>query len=189
MAAPYAEKNILEMSDREREARRLAALMRPGRDAVESVYPEEFLVPAARAASKVVQTALQRTPTVAPKVEMPGEVTPNKPAIPYYMRGNSLAEKYDPRKYTPAKMEEIRKDNARRSKLTDQEKRLERMREYDQQMDVRDAKHALANRSLLSAGVAASQDEQEYKRGGAVKTKAFRGDGIAQRGKTKGRFV
>jgi len=189
MPAPYRDKNILEMSDREREARRIEALMRPGRDAVEGVYPEEFLVPAARAASKAVQTAFQRTPKVAPKVEMPGEVEPNRPALPYYMRGNSLAEKYDPRKYTPAKMEEIRKDNARRAKLSDQEKRLERMREYDQKMDVFDAKKALLDRSMLSAGVNASQNEQEYARGGAVKAKSHRGDGIAQRGKTKGRMI
>lgn len=189
MAAPYRDKNILEMSDREREARRIDALMRPGRDAVEGVYPEEFLVPAARAASRAVQTALQRTPKVAPKVEMPGEIKPNIPMRPYYMRSNTLAEKYNPKDYTPAKMEKIREDLARRSKMSPQEQRLERMREYDQKMDVRDAKESLVNSAVRSAGLNASQDEQEYKRGGSVKVKSHRGDGIAQRGKTKGRFV
>ncbi len=189
MPAPYRDKNILEMSDREREARRVEALMRPGRDAVEGVYPEEFLVPAARAASKAVQTALQRTPKVAPKVAMPGEVKPNVPARPYWMSRNNLSENYNPKNYTPAKMEKIREDLARKAKLSEQEKRLERMREYDQEMDVFDAKKALLDRSMLSAGVNASQNEQEYKRGGSVKVKSHRGDGIAQRGKTKGRMI
>jgi hypothetical protein len=189
MPAPYRDKNILEMSDREREARRIEALMQPGRDAVEGVYPEEFLVPAARAASKAAQIALQRTPKVAPKVEMPGEVKPNVPARPYYMRGNLTNENYNPKDFTPAKMEQIKKDLAQEAKLSPQELRLKRMREYDQKMDVRDAKKALLDRSMLSAGVNVSQDEQAYKRGGAVKAKSRRGDGIAQRGKTKGRFV
>lgn len=189
MPAPYRDKNILEMSDREREARRIDALMRSGRDAVEGVYPEEFLVPAARAASKAVQTALQRTPKVAPKVEMPGEVTPNQPMLPYYMRDNNLAKNYNPKDFTPAKMEQIRKDLAQEAKLTPQERRLKRMREYDQKMDIRDAKQALADKSILSTGLNASQEEQEYKRGGKVKAKSHRGDGIAQRGKTKGRMI
>jgi hypothetical protein len=48
MPAPYRDKNILEMSDREREARRIEALMQPGRDAVEGVYPEELIIPGAK---------------------------------------------------------------------------------------------------------------------------------------------
>lgn len=189
MPAPYRDKNILEMSDREREARRIDALMRPGRDAVEGVYPEEFLVPAARAASKALQTALQQTPKVAPKVAMPGEVKPNIPMRPYYMRSNNFAEKYNPKEYTPAKMKKIREDLAQEAKLSPQEQRLKRMREYDQKMDIRDAKESLVNSAVRAAGLNASQDEQEYKRGGSVKVKSHRGDGIAQRGKTKGRMI
>ena len=49
MTAPYRDKkSVPEMSDREREARRIEALKRPGRDAIENVYPETLIVPAAK---------------------------------------------------------------------------------------------------------------------------------------------
>jgi hypothetical protein len=189
MPAPYAEKHFLEMSDREREARRLADLERSGRDAVEGVYPEEVLVPAARGAIKAAQAAFQRAPKPIPKLEMPGELEPHKKMRPYYLRGNSGIYNTSTKQRSPAELEQIKSEAARRAKLSPQEQMLEKMREYDQKMAVVDAKKALLDRSMMSAGVNASQNEQEYARGGAVKAKSHRGDGIAQRGKTKGRMI
>ena len=58
-------------------------------------------------------------------------------------------------------------------------------------------KKAGAGENVAEAGEAGYEEgklrkeqlSDEYKRGGAVKAKSHRGDGIAQRGKTKGRFV
>jgi hypothetical protein len=187
MPAPYAKKHFLEMSDRERKARRLADLERPGRDAIEGVYPEEFLIPAARGAIKAVEKfAAQRAPKNAPKVDMPGELRPNMRSVPYYMRDNSGGV-FKPNQYTPAELEQMRKESARRAKLSQQEQRLERKREYDQKIDREDFAKEAAVSGVRTAGMLATQDAQEYKRGGKVKS--HRGDGIAQRGKTKGRFV
>lgn len=58
-------------------------------------------------------------------------------------------------------------------------------------------KKAGAGENVAEAGEAGYEEgklrkeqlSEEYKRGGAVKAKSHRGDGIVQRGKTKGRFV
>ncbi len=73
MAAPYRKKDsILDMSSREEEARRLAALLKPGRDAVEPVYPETILIGAGRAASQVAKRLVKpKTVDDLPPVRMP----------------------------------------------------------------------------------------------------------------------
>jgi hypothetical protein len=164
MPAPYRDKHFLEMSDREREARRLAEMQRSGRDAVEGVYPEQFLIPAGAAALSKVKKVLTPNKT-APKVSMPPE------------------KLHDPWKHV---------DNSRFDPIKDLREREVRAAAFRAKRAVEDAvnrSNKLSGATLVAREIDRQQDEQEYKRGGAVKSKAFRGDGVAQRGKTKGRFV
>lgn len=61
MAAPYRKKSsILEMSDREIEARRQAKMRRPGKDAIEQIAPEFSVLMPARGAAKAMQQSIAR---------------------------------------------------------------------------------------------------------------------------------
>ena len=198
MPAPYRDKNILEMSDREREARRLADLERPGRDAIEGVYPEEFIVPGIKRgldslrALQAARTA--KTQRAISNLQMPGEAQPNVyRRFPEEPKGDLF---FDPVRRTPkeaakakAAIEARKQENERFNSLSRSEQRLDKLRRWEENLDKRDAATQAALAPSRAAGLFAAGDEQEYKRGGAVKSKAFRGDGIAQRGKTKGRFV
>ena len=169
MPAPYRDKNILEMSDREREARRIDALMRPGRDAVEGVYPEEFIVPGAASLMKRIKgigTARQANTQKAIK-DIP---------IPPEKRANPWANVSTENNNTPLKI--LRDEES----LQDKQQAL---RALDKAINKSNVRSVAENAGKFIP----SDSKEEYKRGGAVKTKSHRGDGIAQRGKTKGRFV
>jgi hypothetical protein len=186
MPAPYRDKNILEMSDREREARRLAELERPGRDAVEGVYPEEVLIPAARG--------------------LRGLMTPRQPTRLEALYNQPMPkEALDAQKQFPPEMFELARKYMQKE-LRNKEKAHEAFTKYireknapvfREQMRQRklEAPRKDAERALTDVITKAEyynifgQPEQEYKRGGVVKAKTHRGDGIAQRGKTKGRYV
>ena len=196
MATPYAEKHFLEMSDREREARRLADLERPGRDAVEGVYPEELIIPAARgavdAAKKIGKKAVRAVDmAMRPKVEntlVPDMFSKNVGKGTYAVRNV----------FSPAELEDIRKTGY----MLPSPKELEagKNRKWFTQTDV-PGKNTLRvrsenvppNRAVRRKDVEIYNKEtgeyEPFKKGGTVKTKSHRGDGIAQRGKTKGRFV
>ncbi len=167
MAAPYRNKNILEMSNREREARRLADLERPGRDAIKGVYPEEYLIPAGAAALSKLKKVLTSNKK-APEVSMPPEKILHNPWKHVDNSG------YDPVKELRRQEEAVGLSQAKKAT----QKAIDRS-------NINMGTDAVAKQIERSQ----QQDEQEYKRGGTVKSKSFRGDGIAQRGKTKGRFV
>lgn len=185
MAAPYKDKPLLEMSDREVEARRLAELQRSGRDAIEGAYPEQFLVPAARG----LKAAL--TPRPPTRLEalynqpMPKEALAAQKQFPpeFFEQARKYAQKEVRDK---ARMQEridsyIREKNAPRIKEQAIKRRLEKPR--------KDTENALADVAVKTEYANIFGPQEEYKRGGAVKAKAFRGDGIVQRGKTKGRMI
>jgi hypothetical protein len=186
MPAPYRDKHFLEMSDRERKARRLAEMQRPGRDAIEGVYPEEFIVPAFRG----LRSAL--TPRQPTRLEslynqpMPKEALDAQKQFPPEMfeRAGKYMQKElrNKEKAQEAFTKYIREKNAPAMRERAQQRRIEAPR--------KDAERALVDTATKAEyNSIFGQPEQEYKRGGAVKSKAFRGDGLAQRGKTKGRFV
>jgi hypothetical protein len=184
MPAPYAKKHFLEMSDRERETRRLADLERPGRDAIEGVYPEEFIVPAFRG----LRSALTpRQPTRLERLynqPMPKEALDAQKQFPPEMfeRAGKYLQKElrDKEKAQEYVTKYIREKNAPAMRERAQQRRAEAPR--------KDAERALTDVvSKTEYNNIFGQPEQEYKRGGKVKS--HRGDGIAQRGKTKGRFV
>jgi len=166
MPAPYRDKHFLEMSDREREARRLAELARPGRDAIEGVYPEQVLVPAGAAALSKLKKVFNPNKT-APKVSMP----PEKRYDPFKNVDN---DGFDPIEYLRAREALAAKLKAQRAS----EESLTRS-------------NRITGGHLIAKEIDRRQqkNEQDYKRGGVVKAKKHRGDGIVKRGGTKGRFV
>jgi len=223
MAAPYAEKHFLEMSDREREARRLADLERSGRDAVEGVYPEELVIPATkmlRGAGDVVKEAGQKAiravdmamrPKVAnevvrPKRESIGLLAERMPQNP-----ESVTHAY--RQISPRELQDIRASKYARPDPNPE--KTKRMWNADKKWWSAGDETGIFGRNWLRGKDAETirttvdkvppnkavrrkdlqilnKETGEYvplKKGGVVKVKSHRGDGIAQRGKTKGRFV
>ena len=192
MAAPYKDKPLLEMSDREVEARRLADLERSGRDAIEGFYPEEVLVPAAKALKGVgSKIAKQVDLAMRPKVE--------NTLVPDLIKSRVGKGTYAVRNVnSPLEIENIKKSGY----MLPSPKELEsgRNRKWFTQTDnpnkntlrVR-SENVPPNRAVRRKDVEIYNKETgEYeplKKGGAVKSKAFRGDGIVQRGKTKGRMI
>lgn len=222
MSAPYADKHFLEMSDREREARRLADLGRSGRDALEGVYPEELLIPAAKGLRGAVNVAkelgqkavrqvdLAMRPRVAnevvrPKGESIGLLAERMPQNP-----ESVTHAY--RQISPRELQDIRASRyARPDPSPEQTKRMwsadkkwwsagdetgifgrNWMRGKDAETIRTTVDKVPTNRAVRRKDLQILNKETgEYeplKKGGAVKSKSFRGDGIAQRGKTKGRM-
>lgn len=171
MPAPYTKKHFLEMSPREYEAwkeeQRQQELQRPGRDAIENVYPEAFIVPGAVAAIKRLKeiNAVRQANTQRAIKNL--RIPPEHKANPW---ANVRTEN----------------SNAPLKNLRDKEALIA-------QQQARRALDTAINKSNVKA-VAENLDKfvpsdssEEYKRGGKVK--AHRGDGIAQRGKTKGRMI
>lgn len=65
---PYRKKeSILEESDLERESNRRNDLMRPGRDAIQNVYPEEAIAPVARTAAQGIKKGIE---SISKKIDM-----------------------------------------------------------------------------------------------------------------------
>jgi len=186
MPAPYRDKHFLEMSDREREARRLAELERPGRDAVEGVYPEEVIVPAARGLRGLL------TPRQPTRLEglynqpMPKEALDAQKQLPpelFERAGKYMQKEYRKEQQAwEAFREYMRKKNAPAMRERAQQRRVEGPRK-DTERALTDVITKTEYNNIFG------QPEQEYKRGGVVKAKKHRGDGIVKRGGTKGRFV
>ena len=199
MAAPYAEKHFLEMSDREREARRLAELERPGRDAVEGVYPEEFIIPGAKGLRGAAEAIKGVGKKAVRAVDMAMRPKVDNHLVDDMWKKNVGKGTYAVRNvHNPAELEDIKKTGF----MLPSAKEIEsgRNRKWFTRTDVPGKTHLRVlsekvppNRAVRRKDVEQYNHETgEYeplKKGGAVKAKAFRGDGIAQRGKTKGRFV
>lgn len=171
MPAPYTKKHFLEMSPREYEAwkeeQRQQELQRPGRDAIENVYPEQFIAPGAIAAVKRLKeiNAVRQanTQNAIKNLRMPPEYKSNPWA-------NVSLERSD----KPIKI--LREKEALKAK----EQAEEAVAKAINNANIRNiAEHAYR--------FVPSDSSEQYKRGGKVK--ARRGDGIAQRGRTKGRMI
>lgn len=218
MPAPYRDKSILEMSDREREARRQADLLRPGRDAIEGVYPEEVILPATkllRGLGQAVKTAGKKTaravdmatrPKVANEVVRPqgsGLLVGRVPARP-----EDVTHAY--RNVSKREIEDIIKSGyARRDPNPDMVKRDwspdkkwwsagDEKDIYGRNWNRKDAQKIRTKVENVPSKRAVKRKDLELynpekggyeplKKGGEVR--ARKGDGIAQRGKTKGRMI
>ena len=185
MAAPYRDKSLLEMSDRERKARRQADLRRPGRDAIEGVYPEQYVIPAARG---IKQLLTPRQPTRLERIynqPMPKEALDAQKQFPPEMferAGKYIQAEQKRKAYTQKMLDEyIREQN----KAKFRENMLKRRAEAPR----KDMERALTDVVTKTEYTNIFGPQEEYKRGGVVKAKKHRGDGIIKRGATKGRFV
>jgi len=202
MPAPYRDKHFLEMSDREREARRLAELERPGRDAVEGVYPEEALIPGLKA---VKEPLMKAGKAVANKVDMAMRPKVENKVVPDTLfTGGKGSQSPNDYKYAvrnvfnKAELEDVKR--AGYMLPSPKEVASGRNRKWFSAVD--DPKKAdlrvlsekvPPNRAVRRKDVEIYNKETgEYeplKKGGVVKAKKHRGDGIVKRGGTKGRFV
>lgn len=154
MVAPYRKKDsVLEMSPREKEARRQAALRKPGRDAIERVYPEGALVGAGKAASQAAKRLVKsKTVDDLPSVRMPPK---------------RMKKQWDP--YEDEVKKPPRKVRAKEA--------LEKARELEEVADKKDTiekfRKLLKNTARVK-GVEtglSSEDEEKYAKGGVVKRK------------------
>lgn len=206
MPAPYRDKHFLEMSPREYEAwkekNRQKDLQRPGRDAIEGVYPELVVNPAsvvrapAKAVEYIASKVLARLPKPLPPVEIGSRIRPSDTELAVNRTFESLKQD----SYKNASEAELAQLKDRLLKYYSQYD-LRKARERETQKAAKEfqkkqsaAKFNAYRRAGAEYGAGnfdsvESASEQEYKKGGAVKAKTHRGDGIAQRGKTKGRFV
>lgn len=211
MPAPYRDKHFLEMSPLEYEAwkeeNRQKDLQRPGRDALEGVYPEEFIVPGARAAGQALKkfgSAIANKVDMAMRPKVENKIVPD---IWDEMKGRAKpVEEY---KYAVRNLgigrgryEEELEDIKRTGFMMPSPKEVAsgRNRKWFSAVDDPGKSHLRVLREKVPANRAVRRKDVEIynketgeyeplKKGGVVKAKSFRGDGIAQRGKTKGRFV
>jgi hypothetical protein len=198
MPAPYRDKHFLEMSPREYEAwkeeNRQKDLQRPGRDAIEGVYPEEFIVPASRGLKAALTPrqptrleSLYNQPMPKEALDVQKQFSPGtldragKYMLDKYMQKEArkeaeIKEFYD--KY-------IREKNAPRMREYLRKRRAEAPRK-DMERALTDVVTKTEYNNIFGQP---ESPAQPYKKGGAVKAKKHRGDGIAQRGKTRGRMI
>jgi hypothetical protein len=208
MPAPYREKHFLEMSPRETAARKEEArqkdLQRSGRDAIEGAYPELVVNPAsairapAKAVEYIASKVLARPPKPLPPVEIGSRIRPDPT--------DELFEllKEGPYKNAPASELKQLKDElyTKRNKiLLDRSKKRHAEVVKDQFLDKVDKALEAANRrggaEITSKTLDFYSDNAnegtprpaQFRKGGVVKAKTHRGDGIAQRGKTRGRMI
>jgi hypothetical protein len=164
MVAPYRKKDsVLEMSPREKEARRQAALRKLGRDAIERVYPEGALVGAGKAASQAAKRLVKsKTVDDLPSVRMP----PKRMKI--RMPPKRMKKQWDPYE------DEVKKQPPRKVRAKEA---LEKARELEEVADKNDTiekfRKLLKNTARVK-GVEtglSSEDEEKYAKGGVVKRK------------------
>lgn len=199
MAAPYAEKHFLEMTERERKARRLAKLAEPGRDAIEGFYPEEAVIPAAKGLRGAVSAAKELGKKGVRAVDMAMRPKVNNNLVDDMWKKNVGKGTYAVRNaFSPAEIEDIKKTGF----MLPSPKEVASGRNYKwfTRTDVPGtsdlrvlAEKVPPNRAVRRKDVEQYNHETgEYeplKKGGVVKAKKHRGDGIIKRGGTKGRFV
>lgn len=194
MPKPYRDLSPLDVSDDDIEAQRQQALMQPGRDAVEGIYPETFLVPAARGLKALL----------TPKQPTRLEALYNKP-MP--QEAIDLQKSFPPETFERAG-KYLQKEAAKKAQMqkyvTDyiRNKNADRFREQARQKQA-EAPQKATERATKDAVEKAEynqifEDSNQYKRGGQVKgyakggsvsSASTRADGCAQRGKTRGKMV
>ena len=199
MAAPYAEKHFLEMTEREREARRLADLARSGRDRVEGFYPEEAVIPAARGLRGAGEALKGAGKKAVRAVDMAMRPKVNNNLVDDMWKKNVGKGTYAVRNVSnPKEIEDIKKTGF----MLPSPKEVESGRNYKwfTRTDVPNkntlrvlSENVPPNRAVRRKDVEMYNKETgEYeplKKGGVVKAKKHRGDGIIKRGGTKGRFI
>jgi hypothetical protein len=194
------------MSSLEREARkeenRQKDLRRPGRDAIEGVYPELVVNPAsavkapAKAVEYIASKVLARPPKPLPSVEIGSRIRPSDTELAINRTFESL--KQDSYKNASEAALAQLKDrllkhysqyDLRKAREKEARKNAEEFQKKQSAAKFSAYRRAGAEYGAGNFDKAESASEQEYKKGGAIKARKHRGDGIAQRGKTKGRFV
>lgn len=170
MAAPYKKKSsILEMSDREREARRQQEIRRPGRDAVERIAPEFSVLMPVRGAAKVLRQSLSRrqaeTAEAIKGIKMPPK------------RSGDLKSEYE-RFMDEAYLRGLSKTELKKIRQETNKKALEREREEfnkaAKQKFVKDVDAAISRGATALGVEAASKMKKDdrnaaYNKGGVVK--------------------
>lgn len=198
MPSPYRDKNILEMSDREREARRVEALMRPGRDAVEGVYPEELIIPGAKGLRGAGEAAKGFVKKAVRAVDMAMRPKVENTLVPSLVGGAGRGTYGVRNVFSDAELENIKKTGY----MMPSPKEIEsgKNRKWFTHTDNPNkntlrikSENIPPNRAVRRKDVEIYNKEtgeyEQFKKGGAVKAKSNRGDGVAQRGKTKGRMI
>jgi len=203
---PKAEVKPPPKVDVKAEIERLKAYDKP----LEGVYPEAALIggPGLKALRTMLSGARSKAatqaakPRVEPKItQEAAKVTPKKPGADYYYGANSpkMAGKPGPVTTKPSQGGELATKGDLVTKGSDLVKRREAMAQLESprrrlpfEKDMGKARlETQANKRRQLGGSSRSSDviEMGMKRGGKVGSASSRGDGIAKRGKTRGRYI
>jgi hypothetical protein len=203
---PKAEVKPPPKVDVKAEIERLKAYDKP----IEGVYPEAALIggPGLKALRTMLSGAGSKAatqaakPRVEPKItQEAAKVTPKKPGADYYYGANSpkMAGKPGPVTTKPSQGGELATKGELVTKGSDLVKRREAMAQLESprrrlpfEKDMGRARlETQANKRRQLGGSSRSSDviEMGMKRGGKVGSASSRGDGIAKRGKTRGRYI
>lgn len=203
---PKAEVKPPPKVDVKAEIERLKAYDKP----IEGVYPEAALIggPGLKALRTMLSGAGSKAatqaakPRVEPKItQEAAKVTPKKPGADYYYGANSpkMAGKPGPVTTKPSQGGELATKGELVTKGSDLVKRREAMAQLESprrrlpfEKDMGKARlETQANKRRQLGGSSRSSDviEMGMKRGGKVGSASSRGDGIAKRGKTRGRYI
>lgn len=186
MPAPYRDKNILEMSDREREARRLNS----NQPRNEYKKPEDRLLKAHRYLKSNYPLAYEAAQIYTPVGMASGALdaidSASEKNLEGVVQGVLSMVPVLGRTRVGTKIASSAKEAAGVSASATKKETAKKL-----------FKKAGAGENIAEAGEAGYEEgtlrreqlSEGYKRGGSVKAKSFRGDGIAQRGKTKGRMI
>ena len=203
---PKAEVKPPPKVDVKAEIERLKAYDKP----IEGVYPEAALIggPGLKALRTMLSGAGSKAatqaakPRVEPKItQEAAKVTPKKPGADYYYGANSpkMAGKPGPVTTKPSQGGELATKGELVTKGSDLVKRREAMAQLESprrrlpfEKDMGKARlETQANKRRQLGGSSRSSDviEMGMKRGGKVGSASSRGDGIAKRGKTRGKYI
>jgi len=203
---PKAEVKPPPKVDVKAEIERLKAYDKP----LEGVYPEAALIggPGLKALRTMLSGAGSKAatqaakPRVEPKItQEAAKVTPKKPGADYYYGANSpkMAEKPGAMTTKPSQGGELATKGELVTKGSDLAKRREAMAQLESprrrlpfEKDMGKARlETQANKRRQLGGSSRSSDviEMGMKRGGKVGSASSRGDGIAKRGKTRGKYI
>jgi len=203
---PKAEVKPPPKVDVKAEIERLKAYDKP----IEGVYPEAALIggPGLKALRTMLSGARSKAatqaakPRVEPKItQEAAKVTPKKPGADYYYGANSpkMAGKPGPVTTKPSQGGELATKGELVTKGSDLVKRREAMAQLESprrrlpfEKDMGKARlETQANKRRQLGGSSRSSDviEMGMKRGGKVGSASSRGDGIAKRGKTRGKYI
>ena len=203
---PKAEVKPPPKVDVKAEIERLKAYDKP----LEGVYPEAALIggPGLKALRTMLSGARSKAatqaakPRVEPKItQEAAKVTPKKPGADYYYGANSpkMAGKPGPVTTKPSQGGELATKGDLVTKGSDLVKRREAMAQLESprrrlpfEKDMGKARlETQANKRRQLGGSSRSSDviEMGMKRGGKVGSASSRGDGIAKRGKTRGKYI